>query len=151
MTLTTDTIGHGSGEKMSEAKPTAKKLLTSFDPSNPEGRGGGFVVPVVENGRVYFFDLKSRRVVEYAMMVFVGRQISANDLFAKLVDTGRQIPNVEETMAVLSRYVLELSSYKVGNVVSIKVSESGNGAFQLVKLADTPSAASRTVGCGDQD
>lgn len=131
--------------------PTAKKLLTSFDPSNPEGRGGGFVVPIVENERVRFFDLQSKRFSEFAMMVFVGRQITANDLFAKLVDTGRHIPNVEEAMRMLSRYVLCLSNYKVGNVVSIEPSDNDNDAFQLVKLADTPSAASRSIGGGDQD
>lgn len=136
---------------MSEDMPTAKKLLTSFDPSNPEGRGGGFVVPIVENERVRFFDLQSKRFSEFAMMVFVGRQITANDLFAKLVDTGRHIPNVEEAMRMLSRYVLCLSNYKVGNVVSIEPSDNDNDAFQLVKLADTPSAASRSIGGGDQD
>lgn len=151
MTLTTVTIDHGNGETMSEATPTAKKLLTSFDPSNPEGRGGGFVVPIFENERIRFFDLKSKRFSEFAMMVFVGRQITANDLFAKLVDTGRHISNVEETMRLLSRYVLSLSNYKIGNVVSIKPSDSDNETFQLVKLADTPSAATRSISSGDQD
>ena len=41
MTLTTDTIVHGNGETMSDEMPTAKKLLTSFGPSNPKARGGG--------------------------------------------------------------------------------------------------------------
>lgn len=149
MTFTADTIDHGNGEAMTEATPTAKKLLTSFDPSNPEGRGGGFVVPTVENERIRFFDLKSKRFSEFAMMVYVGRQITANDLFAKLVDTGRHIPNVEETMRMLSRYILCLSNYKVGNVLLIEPSDSD--AFQFVKLADTPSAASRSIGSGDRD
>ncbi|MEQ8847428.1 hypothetical protein [Botrimarina sp.] len=136
---------------MREETPTAKKLLTSFDPSNPKGRGGGFVVPIVENERVRFFDLQSNRFSEFAMMVFVGRPITANDLFAKLVDTGRHIPNVEEAMRMLSRYVICLSNHKVGNVVSIEPGDRNNDAFQLVKLADTPSAASRSIVSGDQD
>ena len=136
---------------MNEATPTTKKLLASFDPLNPEGRGGGFVVPVVENERTCFFDLKSKRISEFAMMVFVGREITANDLFAKLVDTGREIPGVEETLSMLSRYILCLANYKVGNVVSVETSDHEDNAFQLVKLADTPSAASRIIDCGDQD
>lgn len=124
MTLTTDTIDHGNGETISKVTPTAKKLLTSFDPSNPKGREGGFVVPIVESERIHFFDLKSKQFSEFAMMVFVGRQISANDLFAKLVDTGRHIPNVDETMRILSRYVLSLSNHRIGNVVSIKPSDN---------------------------
>jgi hypothetical protein len=52
-------------------------------------------------------------------------------------------------MRMLSRYILCLSNYKVGNVLLIEPSDSD--AFQFVKLADTPSAASRSIGSGDRD
>ena len=124
---------------------TTKKLLVSFDPSNPDGRGGGFVVPAIAGERVCFLDLQSNRQSDFAMMVFIGREVAANDLFAKLVETGRQIESVEETFQVLSQFVGSLGSFRIGNVVSIESAQQDAGGFRLVKVAETPSAAARML------
>lgn len=122
-----------------------KRLLVSFDPAKPDGRRGGFVVPAIAGERAIFIDLQSRREAQFAMMVFVGREVSANDLFAKLVDAGRQIESVDETFEILSQYVDSLGSFRIGNVVSIEWARTDAGGFRLVKVAETPSAAARSL------
>jgi hypothetical protein len=125
---------------------TCRKLLVSFDPSVPEGSNGGFVVPIAEDDKVFLFDLKSKRQTEYAVMVFVGRDITVNDLFAKLVDSGRYISDVEKTVSMLSQYVESLVNFKIGNVLSVNNASPYDGIINLKKIADTPSGAIKILG-----
>ncbi len=57
-------------------------------------------------------------------------------MFAKLVDSGRKIESVDQTMANLAAYVQQLGSFKIGNVLSI-VRKDGEPGFELIKIADT--------------
>jgi hypothetical protein len=72
------------------------------------------VVPTIDGERFFFLDLQSRRQSEFARMVFVGRGVSANDLFAKLVETGLQIESVDEIFDILSQFVDSLGSFRIG-------------------------------------
>lgn len=78
-------------------------------------------------------------------MVFVGREVSANDLFARRVETGQQIESVDETFQMFSQFIGSLGSFRIGNVVSIEPARKDAGGFRLVKVAETPSAAARTL------
>jgi hypothetical protein len=142
-TCTANTVVRKKGDDVTAT--TVKKLLVSFDPSKPDWRGGGFVVPTIDGERFFFLDLQCRRQSEFALMVFVGREISANDLFARLVETGLQIESVHETFGILSQFVDSLRSFRIGNVVSIEPAPKDAGGFRLVKVAETPSAAARTL------
>lgn len=120
--------------------PDTKKLLVAFDPTKPEAQSSDFLVPWKSEGRPVFLGLKSRKHFGHGMMVFVGRAISENDLFARLVDSGTFIENVEETLACLRSYVTQLQSLKIGNVVRVVPAEpGGSNVFELEVIAQTPS------------
>ncbi len=74
-------------------------------------------------------------------MVYVGKEITVNDLFAKLVDSGRKIASVDQAMKMLSEYLAMLQAHKIGNVMSIEPDAAEPNAFRLVKVANTPSGA----------
>ncbi|MFM7163415.1 MAG: hypothetical protein ACKO3P_23945, partial [Planctomycetaceae bacterium] len=84
---------------------STKKMLVAFDPAKPDSQATDFVIPWSRNGQRVFLGLKSGKVAALGMMVFIGRSITENDLFAKLVDSGALIPNVDETLALLRSYL----------------------------------------------
>lgn len=117
-----------------------KKLLVAFDPARPDAQSSDFVIPWSKEGQSVFLGLKSSKDFTYGLMVFVGRAVSDNDLFAKLVDSGVAIENVELTLLCLRQYVSQLQSLKIGNVVRILPADSGsNNVFELELVAQTPS------------
>jgi len=119
--------------------PETKKLLVVFDPANPRAQSSDFLIPWNLDGQPVFHGLKSGRDYSHGMMVFVGRAISENDLFAKLVDSGAFINNVDETLASLRSYIDQLQTLRIGNVVRIA---PGDGVgFNLELVSNTPSGA----------
>ncbi len=124
------------------AKPTPKKLLVTFDPSDPDTGAGDFIVPISEDGRVIFIGMRSEKPSTLARMVYVGKDITVNDLFAKLVDSGRKIANVEQTVKILTDYVVMLQEYKIGNIVSVEASAAPDG-FGITKIANTSIGATK--------
>jgi len=127
---------------MTDAKPTTKKLLVTFNPSNPDAGAGDFVVPVSEDGRVFFIGMRSKKRSELGRMVYVGKDVTVNDLFAKLVDSGRKVPSVEQTVKMLTDYVVMLQEHKVGNIISVEANAASAG-FGLTKVANTPAGATK--------
>ena len=121
---------------------TTKKLLVAFDPSRADIATSDFVVPILGPEGVEFFGLRSRKAAKLGRMVYVGREVTVNDLFAKLVDTGRKIPDVEQTLDMLTALVSRLAEYKIGNVLSIESATDEPGGFRLKRIANTPSGAS---------
>jgi hypothetical protein len=120
--------------------PNTKKLLVAFDPAKPDSQSSDFIIPWNREGQPVFLGLKSSKDCTYGLMVFVGRAVSENDLFAKLVDSGAFIENVEDTLACLRNYVTQLQSLKIGNVVRIIPSDAeSSNAFGLELVAQTPS------------
>lgn len=115
---------------------TTKKLLVAFDPKKPDQRSSDFLVVVLEDQQPKLLGVRSKKPAVSGLMVYLGKEITANDLFAKLVDTGRKIESVEQTLRVLENYIQKLQDYRIGNLVSVEA-DAANG-FKLVKLADSP-------------
>jgi hypothetical protein len=123
-----------------EILPNTKKLLVAFDPVKPDSESSEFIIPWNREGQPVLLGLKSNKECTYGLMVFVGRAVSENDLFAKLVDTGIFIENVENTLACLRSYVMQLQSLKIGNVVQIAPADMDSGnLFRLELVTQTPS------------
>ena len=70
---------------MSTAKITTKKLLVAFDPSNPDARSSDFLAPINDSSGLFLFGLKSKKSHTQGMMVYLGKDITVNDVAAKLV------------------------------------------------------------------
>jgi hypothetical protein len=109
---------------MMKDAPKSKKMLVAFDPEKSDKASSDFLVPVMEDGKLVFFGTRSRRAVAKGMVVFVGREITVNDVFARLVDSGRKIPVVTEALNVISNYLSQIGDLKIGQVVQI----SGNAS-----------------------
>jgi hypothetical protein len=117
-----------------------KKLLVAFDPKKPDHRSSDFLVVVLEGAEAKLVGIKSKKPVASGVMVYVGKEIKVNDLFAKLVDTGRRIESVEQTLRTMEHYIEKLQEFRIGNLLGVE-SHPING-FKLVKLADAPPSAS---------
>ena len=113
-----------------------KKLLVAYDESKPNGGRGDFLAVVFETNTPIFLGLRSRRIYTSGRMVYIGREITEKDVFAKLVDTGRKIESVEQTLRTLENYIQKLQEFRIGNLLSVEA-DAASG-FRLVKLADSP-------------
>lgn len=117
-----------------------KKLLVPFDPAKPTWNPSEFLIPALTEGKPAFAGLTNRKIYEFGRMVYIGMAVSENDLFAKLVDSGAFIENVDETLACLRSYVTQLQSLKIGNIVRIVPADAGSSnLFGLELVAQTPS------------
>jgi len=72
------------------------------------------------------------------MMVFLGRSVSANDLFAKLVDSGTKIDDVQLTITTINMYLDAIQAFKIGNIVGMSDSVIGKEPFELRLVSITP-------------
>jgi hypothetical protein len=114
-----------------------RKLLVAYDESKLSARKGDFLAVVFDETVPVFFGLKSRRVYKTGLTVFLGKEIEEKDLFAKLVDSGRKIASVNETLKVLADYIEKIEEFKIGNVVKI-APQVGKTGFGLLKIAEMP-------------
>jgi len=124
---------------------TTKKILVAYDPSKPEVPSSDFLAPVLEESYPRFLGLRSRKVILAGMMVYLGRDVTVNDLFAKLVDTGCRIESVDQTLKNIEAYLRMLQEYRIGNILAIEPSAAEPCGFQLRKLANTPATAERKL------
>ena len=115
---------------------TTKKLLVAFDHQKPEKQSSDFLIVFSEAQEPKLFGLKSKKTFASGMMVYLGKEITANDLFAKLVESGRKIENVKKTVDVLQTYIQMLQDFRIGNILTVQ--SDGASGFKLLKLADTP-------------
>jgi hypothetical protein len=115
---------------------TTKKLLVAFDPKQPHQESSDFLVIVMEGTQPELLGVRSKKPVVSGLMVYLGKQIMATDLFAKLVDSGWKIESEAQTVRTLESYIQKLQEFRIGNLLSVEA-DAANG-FKLVKLADSP-------------
>lgn len=116
----------------------SKKVLVAFDPEKPDKSSSDFLVPVKnESGEIEFLGTRSKKAIRYGMVILTSRAVTENDLFAKLVDTGRKVPSVADTLDMLGKFLDAMKTVKIGNVVEV-VGGSEN-SITLVVASNTPS------------
>ena len=116
--------------------PTTKKLIVRFDDDLKEPCSGDFLIPRLEDDRVTFRGIKSGEIGKYGMVVYIGLEVKENDLFAKLVDSGAYIPNVDKTLALIASFLEAMKTVKIGNIVEIELNQ---GEVKLTVISNTPS------------
>ena len=89
--------------------------------------------------------MRTKRMSACGTMVCIGREITENDVFARLVDTGRKIDNVSQTLESIKAYLSQLQEYKIGNVLAIEPSAEEPCGFKLKFIANTTHAARKTL------
>lgn len=126
--------------------PSTKKLLTAFNPAKPDSPTIDVLIPWVRDGQRILRGLSSGKESALGMMVYTGRSITENDVFAKLVNSGAVIMDTAETLALLRSYLEQLQFLKIGNVARLSSTEHLNEPNVILELvATTPSAAVRTL------
>jgi hypothetical protein len=116
---------------MNSSKVTSKRMLVAFDPARPEEASSDFLVPVIDEGGIFtLFGTRSRRSVPLGMVVLVGKEVTANDVFARLVDAGRKILSVAEALNSIGDYLAQINNFKIGQVVEI-VNDTEKKSFRL--------------------
>jgi hypothetical protein len=121
--------------------PSTKKLLVAFDPMRPDAMSSDFLAPLHRDGHCILLGLKSREERSIGLVVFLGRAVTENDLFAKLVDSGARMIDVNQTLAMLRSYLIDVQALKIGNVVRVRCpKEKDNFEFEFEVVAKTPSS-----------
>jgi hypothetical protein len=114
-----------------------KKVLVRFDPSNPDQQSSDFLVPATVDAGLRLVGTRSHKVASYGMVVLTSRAVTSNDLFAKMVDSGLKILDVDTALSLLSRFVESLSNLRIGNIVELVPKE---GDFEVIVIAKSPTA-----------
>jgi hypothetical protein len=65
-------------------------------------------------------EVDSNKEYPTGMVVFVGKEISKNEVFSKIVSSGKTIKDVEFLLKNIEKYLVGLSEYKIGDVLEIK-------------------------------
>jgi hypothetical protein len=94
-----------------------------------------FFSPVERAG---FFGLSNGKTYQYGALVYLGAAITAEDVLAKYEEHHSLPLNRSECISKLDKYIADLQSFKIGNVISIQYSEGGK--ISLSKVMDTPPA-----------
>lgn len=114
----------------------SKKALVRFDPKQPAKQSSDFVVPLRRNdGRIELVSLKTGKTCQYGLVVFTGREVTGNDMFAKLVDAGHEIILGADVLADLEVFVGHLSSFGIGSVLELETDALDAGRVLLRKTA----------------
>lgn len=96
--------------------------------------GKSFVVPINDGEQNQFVALNNGSKVDFAMVVYVGRTISVEDIFKKIVDTGFAVlPSTDEMVGSLSNYIDLISKLKIGDVVKVGFDEVGRQQLEKQK------------------
>lgn len=120
----------------------SKKVLVAFDPRSPQRRSSDFLVPLLTSEANWvLLGSKSGKVRPYGMVVLTSRPVNEHDLFAKLVDAGQTIPDVQECLANLMAFIEEVKATRIGNIVEVATVE---GALKLIVKAQTPNGFQRS-------
>lgn len=118
-----------------------KKLLVAFDPARPECQTSDVLVPWKRDGLRVFLGLKSGNDAAFKVLVFVGRSITENHFFSKLIEAGCAIANVDQTLESLRSYLVALQALKIGIVARLGANCVQSGPnVELEIVCHTPSA-----------
>lgn len=77
----------------------AKKILAPVDLRDPKRKIKGFLYPNLDVSSINsFIDTKKKSKWDVGMIVFVGIDITKNDLLAKIIDSGKKIESVAKML-----------------------------------------------------
>ncbi|EEE35174.1 hypothetical protein RKLH11_3981 [Rhodobacteraceae bacterium KLH11] len=107
-------------------------MLVPFSMEKASPVGKSFVAPIHDDGKMVFVSLSTLKPIEFGAVVYVGRDVSVEDVFAKIVESGTKVlPSVDEQISVLQDYLDCLPKLKIGDVV--RLGFDSDGSVQLEK------------------
>ncbi len=121
---------------MTKDKTITKKLLVGYEPTRRNTASSDFLIPMQDSTGLFLFGLKSKKPYEQGQMVYIGKEITADDVFAKLVDSGCRNDDVQGTLQTLDAYLRMLQDYRIGNILRIEPNVENACGFCLIKIAE---------------
>ncbi len=104
---------------------TTKKMLVAVDIEPITTRKGRFVIPSQDEHCLDAFTaIDGTGTASFACVSYTGRDLDANTLFARYIESGAKVHNVDKLLADLDDYLTQVKSFKVGNVLGLQM----NGA-----------------------
>jgi hypothetical protein len=115
-------------------KMTTKKLISPIDLEQPSKIIKGFLYPNFDSEKINsFIELNKEKEWKTGIVVFTGKDINKSDLFAKIVDSGKKIKSVNDLLNNLENYLIQIKSFKIGDVVGVKETKEGFEIFKIEK------------------
>lgn len=113
-----------------------KKILVPFDLQNPDKKINGFLYPNINLEQIdTFHEINKGKEWKTGMIVLVNQPITTNDVFAKIVDSGKKINSVNDLLNHIENYLEQVSKFKIGDIIGI---EPLNNSFKLIKMEKPP-------------
>lgn len=112
---------------------TTKKLLAPVDSNNVDKDINGFLYPDTTRGTRYsFLETDSGKEWKYGRVVFVGVEVTSDDIFSRIKNSKKKIQSGGELRSTLSAYIEQVKSFKIGSIVGIEPTNQGC-KFELIK------------------
>ena len=106
-----------------------KKILVPYDLNNPKRDYNGYLYPNINSLEINsFVEVEKNKEWKVGRVVYVGKTITKNDVFAKIVDSGNRIESVNSLLQLLDEYLNQISLFKIGDIVGIRYT---NNSFEL--------------------
>jgi len=124
---------------------TTKKLPVSLSYGAFQTAAHEFLIPALDARIEGFEGLTSGRVFPYGAVSYLGKEITVGEVFARLVDSGRKIDSVDQTIKLLEAYFEKLHEYRIGNVLTVERCATAPCGFDLKKVANAPPQARKKL------
>lgn len=126
-----------------------KKMLVAWDPDNPDSTAARFLYVSEQDTGYALKDIKKHVRSDFGLVVFTGKELAANDLFDRLVDSGKRIPNVDQQVQLFEKYLAEIKTIKVGSIVMASTEHKGTALLTLVASSPSSFKKRETNNAGD--
>src|SRR5258706_16265435 len=111
---------------------TTKRVLVAHNEAHPQVGRGDFLAVVFDKGSPQLWGLRSRRIQTLGRVVFLGKEVTEDQLYDKLVASGRKIEDAGSSLDVRRLYLHLLQNYKFGNVMKVAPTSDAHG-FELIQ------------------
>ena len=112
-----------------------RKALVRFDPARPKAASFDFLALVAgEDGSFSLTSVKTGNAARFGLVVYTGRTVTAEFIYARLTKSGQERQPLDEARGLLERFVEDVSSFKIGNVVEL----ASDGSNRLTLYAASP-------------
>lgn len=120
-----------------------RKLIAPIDLKKPDRNIRDFAYPAFIDNTWHLVGFNSGKIWQYGMIVFIGTAVTENDLFARIVDSGRKIESVRALLESLVELSIQVNNFKIGNVVEVIAKEEGG--FEIIKKTDSLSTFKKVI------
>lgn len=111
-------------------------IAVEFNGIKPKTSGKEFLIPFIDIVKEGFQGISSGKPSKYGLIVYIGIEINSEEVFKRLVSSGRKIDDVKSVLVTIDKYLSQIAQYKIGTVVSIDYKD--DGSFEVVKEANRP-------------